>query len=414
MSHYTWNDFTSSAFKENPFPAWEDLRTTEPLYRFSVTEEQYAWMVTRYEDAQAILKDPRFIKNRMSLLSEEEKAQMDQSAPTLKLLNHNLLAADAPDHSRLRRLVSKTFTPRMIEGLRNRIQQITDDLLDQVQERGEMNLIDDFAFLLPVTVICEMLGIPTEDRRQFRQWSNAILDQSRPFRPDNQAPPEAEEFTAYLRRLIATKSEHPDDGLVSQLVRVEEDGDTLSENELISMIFLLIVAGHETTVNLIASGTLALLQHPEQMRLLQNNPSLIVPAIEELLRYTAPVIIATGRWASEDIEWHGTLIPKGDMVLVSLMGANTDPKYFAAPADLDITREENEHLAFGKGVHFCLGAPLARLEGQIAIGTLLRRLPDLHLRGDAHDLKWRPGLILRGLQELPVAFSSTLHTVAAQ
>lgn len=403
MSHYTWNDFTSSTFKENPFPAWEDLRTTEPLYRFHVTEEQYAWMVTRYEDAQAILKDQRFIKNRMSLLSEEEQTRLDESSPTLQLLRYNMLGADAPDHSRLRRLVSKTFTPRMIEGLRNRIQQITDDLLDQVEERGAMNFINDFAFPLPVTVICEMLGIPAEDRKQFRVWSNAILDQSAPIQ-ERQTAPEAEEFTAYLRRLIATKSEHPDDGLVSQLVQVEEDGDRLSENELISMIFLLIVAGHETTVNLIASGTLALLQHPEQMRLLQNDPSLIVPAVEELLRYTAPVIIATGRWASEDIELHGTLIPKGDMVLVSLMGANTDPGHFAAPADLDITREENEHVAFGKGVHFCLGAPLARLEGQIAINTLLRRLPDLHLQGDARDLKWRPGLILRGLQELPVAF----------
>jgi cytochrome P450 len=404
MFHYTWNDFTSPTFKQNPFPAWEDLRTTEPLYRFPVTEKQYAWMVTRYEDAQAILKDQRFIKNRMTLLSEEEKAQIDRSAPTLKLLSYNMLAADAPDHSRLRRLVSKTFTPRMIEGLRNRIQQITDDLLDQVQERGEMNLINDFAFPLPVTVICEMLGIPAEDRQQFRKWSNAILDQSGPFDANRQAPPEVEEFTDYVRRLIAIKSEHPDDGLVSQLVQVEEGGDRLSENELISMIFLLIVAGHETTVNLIASGTLALLQHPEQMRLLQNDPSLIVPAIEELLRYTAPVIIGTGRWASEDIEMHGTLIPKGEMVLVSLMGANTDPGHFAAPADLDITREENEHIAFGKGIHFCLGAPLARLEGQIAISTLLRRLPDLHLQEDARELKWRPGLILRGLQELPVAF----------
>ncbi|GHO97833.1 cytochrome P450 [Reticulibacter mediterranei] len=404
MSHYTWNDFTSPTFKENPFPAWEDLRTTEPLYRFPVTEGQYAWMVTRYEDAQAILKDQRFIKNRMTLLSEEEKAQIDRSSPTLKLLSYNMLAADAPDHSRLRRLVSKTFTPRMIEGLRNRIQQITNDLLDQAQERGEMNLINDFAFPLPVTVICEMLGIPAEDRQQFRKWSNAILDQSGPFDADRQAPPEVEEFTNYVRQLIATKSEHPDDGLVSQLVRVEEDGDRLSENELISMIFLLIVAGHETTVNLIASGMLALLQHPDQLRLLQDNPSLIVPAIEELLRYTAPVIIGTGRWASEDIELHDTLIPKGDMVLVSLMGANTDPAHFAAPADLDITREENEHIAFGKGIHFCLGAPLARLEGQVAISTLLRRLPDLHLQGDAQELKWRPGLILRGLQELPVAF----------
>jgi cytochrome P450 len=403
MPHYTWNDFASPEFKKNPFPAWEDLRTTEPLYRFPINEDRYAWMVTRYEDAHAILKDQRFIKNPMSMFSEEEKARMDASSPTLKLQTYNMLAADAPDHSRLRRLVSKTFTPRMIEGLRNRIQQITDDLLDQVQGRGKMDLINDFAFLLPVTVICETLGIPLEDQKQFRIWSSAILDEPAPFQ-EAQPIPAAEEFTSYLRRLIATKRERPDDGLVSQLVRVEEDGDKLSEDELIAMIFLLIIAGHETTVNLIASGALALLQHPEQMRLLQNDPSLIVPAIEELLRYTSPIIIGTARWAGNDIEWQGTLIPKGDMVLVSLMGANTDPGHFAAPADLDITREENEHVAFGKGIHFCLGAPLARLEGQIAISTLLRRLPDLHLQNDARELKWRPGLILRGLQELPVAF----------
>jgi cytochrome P450 len=402
MSHYTMHDFTSPTFKANPFPAWEELRTTEPLYRFSVAEKLEAWMVTRYDDVQAILKDPRFIKNQESLLSEEQKAQAPTPSVTMNLLSYNMLATDAPDHSRLRRLVSKTFTPRMIEGLRDRIQQITDDLLDQVEERGEMNLIDDFAFPLPVTVICEMLGIPVEDRKKFREWSNAILDQTGPF--EERQEREAEEFAAYLRRLVAIKNEHPDDRLVSQLVRVEEGGDRLSENELISMIFLLIVAGHETTVNLIASGTLALLQHPEQLRQLQADPSLIVPAIEELLRYTAPVIIGTGRWASEDIEMHGTIIPKGDMVLVSLMGANSDSGHFAASTDLNITREEKEHLAFGKGIHFCLGAPLARLEGQIAIGTLLRRLPALHLRGDAQDLKWRPGLILRGLQELPVKF----------
>ncbi len=212
------------------------------------------------------------------------------------------------------------------------------------------------------------------------------------------------EFIQYIKTLLDKKRAHPGNDLTSNLVQVEENGDALSENELISMTFLLIVAGHETTVNLIGNGTLALLQHPDQMQLLQHDPTLIPTAVEELLRFTAPVNLSDERWANEDIPMHGKVIHKGDMVYASLAGANTDPQQFHHPDTLDITRQENQHLAFGKGIHYCLGAPLARLEGQIAFGTLIQRLPNLRLASDPAQLLWNNNPMLRGLKSLPVTF----------
>jgi cytochrome P450 len=405
MPHYTLTEFTSPKFKHDPFPILQDLRTTAPLYRYELSDGRTAWMVTRYDDVLAILKDSRFVKDIRHALPPEIAAQVtSHSEAQANMIRHHMLSSDPPDHTRLRHLVSKAFTPRMIEQMRPRIQQIADELLDQVQERGQMDLIADFAFPLPITVICELLGVPVEDRQKFRAWSNALLDRSGILIANTEPPAELGEFAHYLQALVAEKRERPDDRLVSQLVGVEESGDKLAENELISMIWLLLIAGHETTVNLIGNGVLALLQHPEQWRKLQDDPALVGSAVEELLRYTAPVMVSTGRWASEDVEMHGMVIARGDMVQLSLMAANIDPGRFPAPEELDITREENEHLAFGKGIHFCLGAPLARLEGQIALGTLLRRLPGLHLNVSSEELHWRPGLLLHGLQELPVAF----------
>ena len=404
MPHYTMIDFTSPDLKQHPFLVLKDLRTTAPLYRFEMPNGKHAWMVTRYDDVLAIIKDPRIVKDIRRVLPPESAANFVSPSDALSMLRFHMLSSDPPDHTRLRRLVSKVFTPRMIEQLRPRIQHITDELLDQVQSQGQMDLIGNFAFPLPITVICEMLGVPVEDRLKVRVWSNAFLDRSGLLQADTEELPELGEFVRYLQALMKEKRERPDDRLVSQLVRLEEAGDKLSENELISMIWLLLVAGHETTVNLIGNGVFELLQHPDQWRKLQADPSLVATAVEELLRYTSPVMVGTGRWASEDIEMHGTVIAKGDMVWISLMAANTDPEHFSAPEELDITREENEHLAFGKGIHYCLGAPLARLEGQIALDTLLRRLPDLHLKVQPEELRWRPGLLLHGLQELPVAF----------
>lgn len=401
MSDYTMTDFTSPDFKKDPFPLLKDLRETAPLYRFEMPNGLHAWIVTRYEDVLALMKDQRIVKDIRHVLPKEN---VMPHSDALSMFRSSMLSSDPPDHTRLRRLVSKVFTPRMIEQLRPRIQHITDELLDQVQAQGQMDLISDFAFPLPITVICEMLGIPVEDRLKFREWSKAFLDRSGLFQAETAQLPDLLEFAQYLLALIAEKRERPDDRLVSQLVRVEEAGDTLSEQELLSMIFLLLVAGHETTVNLIGNGVLELLRYPDQWRLLQADPSLVGSAIEELLRYTSPVMVGTGRWASENIELHGRIIAKGEMVWISLMAANTDPERFSAPEELDITREENEHLAFGKGIHYCLGAPLARLEGQIALDTLVRRLPDLHLKRQPEELRWRPGLLMHGLQELPVTF----------
>jgi cytochrome P450 PksS len=364
--------------------------------------------VTRYDDVIAVLKDPRFIKDPQKQFPQapDEPAQADERASVIKRLlafRRDMLVSDPPDHTRLRGLVSKAFTPRMIEQLRPRMQQITDALLDAVQDQGQMDLIADFAFPLPITVISEMLGIPTADRAQFRVWSQRLV--TGPAGPEpEKALAAIEAFAQYIKALLQDKRTHPGTDLISGMVQAEERGDRLSETELISTVFLLIVAGHETTVNLIGNGTLALLQHPEQLDRLRADFSLLPGAVEELLRYTAPVSLSSPRWASEEIVWRDQVIHKGEMVFVSLIAADTDPERFSDPEVLDLARRENPHLAFGKGIHFCLGAPLARLEGQIALGTLLRRLPHLRLAGDPEHLTWTPSPILRGLTSLPVAF----------
>jgi cytochrome P450 len=323
----------------------------------------------------------------------------------MKPLSQNMLDTDPPDHERLRALVSKAFTPRLIERLRPRVQAISDGLLDAVQDRGEMDLIDDYAFPLPITVIAELLGVPAEDRNNFREWSDAAVSGNASQEYMEQILiPHMQAFTDYLRALFEEKRSNPKDDLVSALVRAEEAGDRLSEDELLGMVFLLLVAGHETTVNLIGNGVLALLQHPDQLRKLKEDPSLIKPAVEELLRYDGPVETSTERFAREDVEIGDQVIPRGEMVLVVLAAADHDPERFSDPDELDITRTDNRHLAFGKGIHHCLGAPLARMEGQIAISTLLRRMPNLRLEGSPESLSWRPGMILRGLRGLPVAF----------
>jgi cytochrome P450 PksS len=267
-----------------------------------------------------------------------------------------------------------------------------------------MDLVADFAYPLPITVISEMLGIPAEDCAQFRAWSQTLLTTFSTPGQEAQAVASAETFFTYIRALLAKKSEQPGADLISDLLRVEEQGDKLSENELVSMIWLLILAGHETTVNLLSNGTLALLQHPEQMRLLQQDPGLVSSTVEELLRYAAPVLFAGGRVAGADIPFRGQVIHRGDIVRISSLAANTDPRQFSDPTALDITRQENQHLAFGKGIHYCLGAPLARLEGQIAFGTLFRRLPNLRLACDLEQLTWNPVPNLRSLKSLPVTF----------
>jgi len=408
MGQITFTDLLSQETKRDPIAFSARLREQGPLIHltspFGMGE---SWIVTTYDDAIAILKDPRFTKD-IQKVSPPQDGQ-DTAGGRASIIHRfltwrrDMLTVDPPDHSRLRGLVSKAFTPRMIEQLRPRIQQIADEMLDAVQAQGRMDLIADFAFPLPITVISEMLGIPAQDRQQFRAWSQTIV--TAPVGPQPEVAFVAlEAFVQYIKTLLTDKSAHPGSDLTSNLVQVEERGDTLSETELISTIFLLIVAGHETTVNLIGNGVLALLQHPDQMHLLQRDPSLLPSAIEELLRYTAPVSLSSPRWASEDIPIHGQVISKGEMVFVSLIAADTDPQQFPDPEVLDIMRQENQHVAFGKGIHYCLGAPLARLEGQIAIGTLLQRLPNLRLAREPEQLTWNQNPILRGLTSLPVTF----------
>ncbi|EFH83696.1 cytochrome P450 family protein [Ktedonobacter racemifer] len=397
------------AQKHNPYPAYARLREQGPLARWNWMGQDM-WLATTYEDIIALLKDPRLTIDMQKLLSpgHEQSPGGGYSARYVPLAGmRHLLNTDLPDHSRLRTLVSKAFTPRMIEQLRPRIQQIADDLLDAVQEQGEMDLVADFAFPLPINVISEMLGVPSEDRQQFRTWTQTIVQsQGAALSSEKQDAGRAAEaeFINYVKALIATKRKHPDNSLTSDLVRVEEQGDKLSENELISMIFLLLTAGHETTVNLLGNGTLALLEHTDQLELLRADPSLLPSAIEELLRYTTPVSLTAPRWALEDIVLHGQVIRRGEMVRCALLGANTDPQEFADPEVLNILRQENQHLAFSKGIHFCLGAPLARLEGQIAIGTLLRRLPHLRLAVSPEQIAYKDAGSLRALAALPVTF----------
>jgi cytochrome P450 len=360
---------------------------------------------TRYEDVLAIFKDKRFVKDWRKVLTPEQLAQIPTIPQVMEPLSKNMLDTDPPDHERLRALVSKAFTPRLIERMRPRIQAIADSLLDAVEDKGEMDLIDDYAFPLPIIVIAELLGVPAEDSNSFREWSDAAVSGNATKEYlEEVLVPHMQAFSDYLRRMFEEKRMNPKDDLISALVRAEEAGERLSEDELLGMVFLLLIAGHETTVNLIGNGVLALLQHPDQLEKLRNDPSLVKGAVEELLRYDGPVETSTERFAREDVAIGGTVIPKGEMVLVVIAAADRDPERFADPDELDITRPDNRHLAFGKGIHHCLGAPLARMEGQIAIGTLLRRMPRLRLKESSQSLSWRSGMVLRGLQGLPVEF----------
>jgi cytochrome P450 PksS len=314
-----------------------------------------------------------------------------------------MLELDAPDHTRLRGLVHQAFTPRLIEGLRERVQALTDELLDAAERRGRIDVIRDYAQPLPTTIIAEMLGVPARDRHRFQRWSNVVTSASTPWGLWK-AMPYMLAFLIYVRKLVKTRRSAPADDLVSALVQVRESGDRLSEDELVAMIVLLLIAGHETTVNLIGNGVLALSRHPESWNQLRNDPSLIKSAVEELLRYDGPLETSTERFTREDVTIAGFTIPRGELVFAVLASANRDERQFDRPDALDLAREPNRHVAFGLGVHYCLGAPLARLEGQIAINTLLRRMPDLRLAVPAEALRWRPGLVLHGLKALPMTF----------
>jgi cytochrome P450 PksS len=397
-------NIASSAFKANPYAFYARLRAEAPAFRVTLPDGQTAWLISRYDDVVAALKDERLAKDKLNALTPGQVAKQPWVPAMFKPLARNMLDLDPPDHARLRALVHKAFTPRLVDQMRPRVEALAGDLLDAVQARGRMDLIHDFAMLVPTTIIAEMLGVPVLDRHKFHHWSSTIVSSTSSSWGMLRAIPAAWLFLRYLRKLIQARRANPQDDVLSALIRAEEAGQQLSEDELLAMVFLLLVAGHETTVNLIGNGMLALVEHPEQLKCLRDDPELIRPAVEELLRYASPVETATERYAREDVTVSGVTIPQGSMVFAVIASANRDERQFANADTLDLTREPNRHLSFGLGIHFCLGAPLARLEGQIAINTLLRRLPELRLAVPPGTVRWRGGLVLRGLQNLPVAF----------
>jgi cytochrome P450 len=311
-----------------------------------------------------------------------------------------MLNTDPPDHTRLRKLVNRAFTARTVSRLRPRIVEITDGLLEELARAGEADLLEAFAFPLPITVICELLGIPGADRDRFREWSNVLVSAAGPERIGRASA----EMAEFLTDLVAAKRAAPTEDLLSGLVHVCYEGERLGMAELVSMAFLLLVAGHETTVNLIGNGMLALLRHPDQLAALRRDPSLLPNAVEEFLRYEGPVNLATLRFTTEPVALDGVEIPAGEFVLVSLLSANRDGTRFADPDTLDVRRPAGGHLAFGHGIHYCVGAPLARLEAEIAIGRLLERFGDIRLAADPATLSWRDSTLMRGLETLPVRF----------
>ncbi|MFD3841139.1 cytochrome P450 [Streptomyces sp. NPDC058642] len=380
------------AFRTDPHPVYARLRERGPVHRIRPpgSDPGYrSWLVVGHEEARAALADPRLSKDgrRIGVTFHEEE-----------LIGRHLLGADQPEHTRLRGLVSRAFTTRRVEELRPRVQEITDDLLDAMLPYGRGDLVQSLAYPLPITVICELLGVPEMDRTEFRKVSTEVVA---PTSPES-AYDAVVRLDAYLRELIEDKRcAGPGDDLLSDLIRTTaEDGDRLSPQELLGMAFLLLIAGHETTVNLITNGVHALLTHPDQLAALRADMSLIDGAVEEILRYEGPVENATFRYAAEPLEIAGTAIAEGDHVMVGLTAADRDGARYPAPDTFDIRRDPRGHLAFGHGIHFCLGAPLARLEARTAIRSLLDRAPDLALDGPPGE--WLPGMLIRGLRSLPV------------
>jgi cytochrome P450 len=395
MTQDVQEDFADPALRTDPHPVYAQWRRATPVRRVKLPSGVTAWLVTRYEDARQALTDPRLSKAL-------PVGQATESAlpPALgAAVSQHMLSADPPDHTRLRRLVSGAFTARRIEALRPRIEEITDELLDAMAGRERLDLIDAFAFPLPIQVICELLGVPAADRDSFRTWSNTIVAGSL---ARDRLPGAMQAMVTYIRELLERRRAHPGDDLLSALIGVRDQQDRLSEDELSSMVFLLLIAGHETTVNLIGNGVHLLLDQRERWDRLRAHPALLPSAIEEFLRFEGPVETATFRVAAQDLEIGGTAIRAGEPVLVVLLAADRDEERFPVPDELRLDRAQNPHLAFGHGIHYCLGAPLARLEAQVAFGKLLARFPDLRPAVPAHELTWRPGVLMRGLQELPV------------
>lgn len=392
-------------FLSNPYPTFDEMRSTAPIFW---SKKSKYWLVSDYEIGNEATKDLRF---------EKHLENWNQVNPITKMLpgpSHLIKARSSwminenpPKHTHLRSLVNKAFSPKMIQQMQEKIQTCADRLIDNVVAAGKMEFIGEFAFLLPITVITQMLGVPSQDHEKFRVWSNILTQTVEPtaitdMRVLNASNHAHDELAKYLKPLVDERRKNPQSDLISALVTAEVDGAKLSEEDVIGNAMLMLVAGHETTVNLISNGLLALLQHPDQLKLLKEDPELIDSAIEEFLRYDSPVQTVR-RLAGEDMEFHGEHLRKGDMLIIFLGACNRDPKAFENADKCDITRKENKHIAFSSGIHHCLGATLARVEGKIAINTLLRRLPNIRLKPEQKFVYKRP-FNLRGLKEMHVLF----------
>ena len=395
----------SPAIFANPYPVYHQLRAQDPVHW---SDAWGCWVLTRYKDVVSVLRDYLRFSNVgriASFLDQLPESMRSDIRPLYENFSTGMPNTDPPEHTRIRSLVNRAFMPRVVEAMRPRMQAIVDGLLDTVENDGQMDVVSDFAYPLPAIIIAEMLGVPSEERDQFKRWSDDIVafhGTGRP-RPDSvrrslRGLLEAKEW---LRRLIAQRRQHPRDDLLSALAAAEEEGDMLSETELLATCISLIVAGHETTTGLIGNGLLALLRHPDQVQKLKDAPELVATAIDEFLRYDTS-FQRTWRLTAEDVEFAGEPIPRGQTVSLMLGAANRDPEQFPDPDRLDITRKPNPHLAFGHGVHFCLGEPLARREAEIAFTTLLGRFPGLRLTSGA--IEWHENNTFHNLKSLPVVF----------
>jgi cytochrome P450 len=401
MQTLTQPDFGSQRFKANPFPFYARLREEAPVFRIKGPTNEVGWLVTRYDDVAQVLKYSNLTKDRFGRMTPEQRAHLPWFVKFFEPLSKNMLNRDPPDHTRLRTLVHKAFTPRLVEQLRSRVQALSDRLLDEAGRKGSMELVAEYALVVPVTIIAEMLGVPSVDYRKFQRWSNRLTSNTN-MRDVLLSIPSLLMFARYLRKLIEQRRAAPGEDLLTALIQAEEAGDTLTPDELLSMVFLLLVAGHETTVNLIAGGTLALLQHPEQLERLRKNPDLIGPAVEELLRYASPVEMSTERFTREDFSVGGVTIPRGDLVFGVIASANRDGSHFKDPDTLDLGREPNKHLTFGLGIHYCLGAPLARRETKIAFDELFDAVGRFEVVTKDDELDYPMGLMLRSPRSLVI------------
>jgi cytochrome P450 len=397
----SWGTFD----RDNPFPLFAEVRERGPVHAITLADGHAAWLVVGYDEAKLMLNDTRLSKDMQAAFASGGEV-LAEGLPGKDFARH-MLAVDPPDHTRLRRLVASAFSLRRVEALEPRIREIIASLLDDLAAQGPdatVDLVPNFAFPLPFTVICELLGVPEPDREPFGNALIALLSPTDTPEQYAKAKIGSDGVVAHLNKLVDTKAEEPGDDLVTALIQARDGDERLDHGELLSTLLQLIVAGHDTTTSLLGNGVVALLRNPDQLALVKADPSRVSALIEEIMRYDAPVPHSTFRYAAEDITIGDVTIPAGGQVIISLAAANRDGTHFPESEEFDVARRDNRHLAFGHGIHFCLGAPLARLEGNIAFTTLLQRFPDIRLAVPSEDLHWGhgDGLVLRGLTELPV------------